>query len=105
MAQDKAKLKNITRCLNLLEKRLVTILQDQEQFNRYIVTTKEGTNSYCKEEVFQKVDDKALKNAVGILKDMVEVRKAIVNLTEPQQATSQDTGVILIAKAECENSE
>ena len=93
--KNEDKLKTLRHSCELLEKRLDEILSDSKQFNRYIVNEKQGGNTVCKEEVFKKADDKALKNIVGILKETADIKRTLFEIEDEGKSGAQ-TGVILI---------
>ena len=82
--KNEDKLKTLRHSCELLEKRLDEILSD-----------KQGGNTVCKEAVFNKADDKALKNIVGILKETADIIRTLFEIEDEGKSGAQ-TGVILI---------
>ena len=65
-------------------------LEDDKQFNRYIVTEGLGVGiTETSEKVFEKVDTKALKDLVSVIKDTTALLRDFYNLPTPAQAEAQ----------------
>lgn len=97
MQKEKDKLKTLKKCCELLEKRLQCVLKDKEQFNRYILSEKEGSDTKYTEKVFKKTDEKAIKTYVGILKELSDIKRDLFEIERTVSETNDSTGVILIA--------
>lgn len=70
--------------------RAMEALNDEKQFNRYVVTEGVGDGmSTVKEKQFDKIDSKALKDFVGILKELTALSRDFDNVPTPAQAESQ----------------
>lgn len=52
---------------------VISVLEDKQQFNRYIVEHKDGSEKWQEERVFDKVDTKALKDIISVVKDLTEI--------------------------------
>ncbi|MCQ2316348.1 MAG: hypothetical protein MJZ85_06655 [Bacteroidales bacterium] len=64
--------------------------EDDQQFNRYIVTEGYGPGmSEVSEKVFAKVDTKALKDLTGVIKDLTCLMREFYNLPTAAQAEAQ----------------
>ena len=68
--------------------RIETVLGDDLQFNRYLVTEGSGPGDFeTVEKQFGKVDTKALRDMVGAIKDMTTVMRNLYGLlTEPERS-------------------
>ena len=83
-AIDKAVVKNA----NALAKELVSVdkasdliakmFLDQAQFNRHLVTTTSGADITTTEEIFDKVDSRALKDALSCLKMIEDMKRSMM---------------------------
>lgn len=64
--------------------------EDEQQFNRYIVSEAVGDGtSQTTEKVFDKIDTKALKELTSALKDLTGLMRDFYNLPTPAQAEAQ----------------
>lgn len=76
--------------------------EDEKQFNRYIVNRREKymggkeavagdviETEWSEEQVFQKIDTKALRDLTGVLKDLDALMRQYYNLPTPAQAEAQ----------------
>lgn len=65
-------------------------LDDEKQFNRYIISEGIGGGATETEErIFDKVDTKALKDLTGVLKDLTALMRDFYNIPTPAQAEAQ----------------
>ena len=65
-------------------------LDDENQFNRYIISEGIGGGATeTKEMEFAKVDTKALKELTGVLKDLTALMRDFYNIPTPAQAEAQ----------------
>ncbi len=65
-------------------------LDDEQQFNRYIVTENVGGGATQTEErIFTKVDTKALKELTSVIKDLTGLMREFYNIPTPAQAEAQ----------------
>lgn len=65
-------------------------LEDEKQFNRYIVTEALGGGMTSTEEkIFDKIDTKALKEITGVIKDLTGLMRDFYNIPTPAQAEAQ----------------
>lgn len=68
----------------------VEAFEDDKQFNRYIVTENVGGGATeTTEQVFAKVDTKALKDLTSVLKDLTGLMRDFYNIPTPAQAEAQ----------------
>lgn len=64
--------------------------EDDKQFNRYIITDGIGGGATeTTEQIFSKVDTKALKDLTGVLKDLTALMREYYNIPTPAQAEAQ----------------
>ena len=65
-------------------------LDDENQFNRYIISEGIGGGATeTKEMEFAKVDTKALKELTGVIKDLTALMRDFYNIPTPAQAEAQ----------------
>lgn len=65
-------------------------LDDENQFNRYIISEGIGGGATeTKEMEFAKVDTKALKELTGVIKDLTSLMRDFYNIPTPAQAEAQ----------------
>ena len=57
---------------------IVKMFADNNQFNRHLVTTTSGTDITTSEEIFDKVDSRALKDALSCLKMIEDMKRSIM---------------------------
>lgn len=67
----------------------VQAFADAQQFNRYLVEVGPKDNRETVEQVFQKVDTKALKDLTAVLKDLTGLMRDFYNIPTPAQAETQ----------------
>ncbi|MEG2000200.1 MAG: hypothetical protein RR053_02235 [Evtepia sp.] len=70
-----------------------TALEDNEQFQRYIVHVKDEEGNASDERIFRKRDMKAIGDAVKALGGIVKIKRTIGSLSETDQKSG---GVILL---------
>jgi hypothetical protein len=80
------------RAAELIQDRILSILEDPKQFNRHLVQMKEksgdmhsGINEeqWVEEKIFDKADTKALKDLADALNKSTELKKKILGLVDP----------------------
>lgn len=64
-------------------------LDDQKQFNRYIITEMSGGDTIVSERLYDKVDTKALRDLTVVLKDLTGLMRDFYNIPTPAQAEAQ----------------
>ena len=77
-----------TQNANALAKELISVdkasdlitkmFLDQSQFNRHLVTTTSGADITTKEEIFDKVDSRALKDALSCLRMIEDMKRSMM---------------------------
>lgn len=90
-AQDANRLSKLMDATSRLIEISLRAINDEQQYNRYIVT--EGTGegySEASEKVFQKVDTKALKDTVSVLKDLTSMVRDFYDLPTAAQREQRD---------------
>jgi hypothetical protein len=107
---EKAVQKEVNRQANALAKELraadkmsdaiLKALEDDKQFNRWIVT--EGGDGYTitDEKVFEKVDMRSMKDAVATLKMIEQLKRSVQGLLTLQEETQRDIALRKIALEE-----
>ena len=76
-------------------------LDDPEQFYRYIVKEKNGSDSGEEERVFGKMDMQAFNNAIKALDSLAEIKRGIGGETKKQEDSSEkETGVVILPEVE-----
>lgn len=107
-AIQKSETKEANRLARLMEATTKAIdvameaFEDDKQFNRYIVNRREKymggkdaaagdviETEWSEEQVFQKIDTKALRDLTGVLKDLDALMRQYYNLPTPAQAEAQ----------------
>ena len=73
----KGSLKKELRAAELLSDALVAALRDKDQFRRYIVTDKRGSEAVTEERLFDKVDIKAIGETVRTIKALEELKRSV----------------------------
>lgn len=69
---------------------VVGAFEDEQQFNRHIITDGIGEGATMTEErIFAKVDTKALKDLTSVLKDLTGLMRDFYNIPTPAQAEAQ----------------
>ncbi|MDD6316018.1 MAG: hypothetical protein PUB63_03280 [Clostridia bacterium] len=74
---SKGSLKKELRAAELLGDALVAALRDKDQFRRYIVTDKRGSEAVTEERLFDKVDIKAIGETVRTIKALEELKRSV----------------------------
>ena len=72
------------RAAEMIGKAIVESLKDKEQFRRYIVTEKRGSDTCTEEYIFGKVDYKAVGELVRTVKALEELKRSAGGL-EPER--------------------
>lgn len=107
-AIQKSETKEVNRLARLMDATTKAIdvameaFEDDKQFNRYIVNRREKymggkdgkagdviETEWSEEQIFSKIDTKALKDLTGILKDLDGLMRQYYNLPTPAQAEAQ----------------
>lgn len=93
---QKAEAKEVNRLARLIDATTKAIdvameaFEDEQQFNRYIVSEGCGLGiSETSEKIFSKVDTKALKDLTGVLKDLTGLMRDFYDIPTPAQAEAQ----------------
>ncbi len=81
----KTDLKQELRAAELIGRAIVDSLKDKEQFRRYIVTEKRGSDTCTEEYVFGKVDYKAVGELVRTVKALEELKRSAAGLSGGEQ--------------------
>lgn len=71
---------------------ITKMLEDPQQFYRHLVTSTQGAEITTTEEVFNKVDVRAVRDAVAVLKAVEEMKRSIIGIQkiEPLQKHQLD---------------
>lgn len=95
-AEEKAANKEANRLARLITATTKAIdvameaFEDEQQFNRYIISEGIGGGATETEErIYSKVDTKALKDLTGVLKDLTGLMRDFYNIPTPAQAEAQ----------------
>ena len=95
-AEEKEKRNQVNRLARLTKATTKAVdvamkaLDDDKQFNRYIISEGIGGGATETEErIFDKVDTKALKDLTGVLKDLTALMRDFYNIPTPAQAEAQ----------------
>lgn len=95
-AEEKEKRRQVNRLARLTKATTKAVdvamkaLDDEKQFNRYIISEGIGGGATeTKERIFDKVDTKALKDLTGVLKDLTALMRDFYNIPTPAQAEAQ----------------
>lgn len=95
-AEEKAANKEANRLARLITATTKAIdvameaFEDEQQFNRYIISEGIGDGATETEErIYSKVDTKALKDLTGVLKDLTGLMRDFYNIPTPAQAEAQ----------------
>lgn len=69
---------------NFSDRLLKVLVDDPDQFNRHLVVTtsidEEGALTTTEEKLFKKIDARAMKDAVSVLKTIEELKRSIVGI-------------------------
>lgn len=83
-----------------LAEALSEAVNDKEQFYRYIVKEKEGTNVSEEERIFRKMDMQALNNAIKALSSLEEIKLAMQGALfkedKSEDSHENETGVVIL---------
>ena len=95
-AEEKEKRSQVDRLARLTEATTKAVdvamkaLDDERQFNRYIISEGIGGGATeTTEREFAKVDTKALKELTGVIKDLTALMRDFYNIPTPAQAEAQ----------------
>lgn len=94
-AQQKAEAAEVNRLSKLIATTTKAIdvaaraLDDKDQFNRWVVTEMADGVTSTSEQIFAKVDTKALRDLTVVLKDLTGLMRDFYNLPTPAQAEAQ----------------
>lgn len=89
-ARDEAKeLAVLMRTTDKAIERLAELFNDKDQFNRYLVTQSMDGSSETQELIFKKTDTKALKEAIGSIKELTALQRDYYNIPTPAQKEAQ----------------
>ncbi len=66
------------------------VFNDNDQFHRHIVQTRDGNLWDAEERVYDKVDTKAIKDLAGALKDLAYVMRNVYDLPTKQEQSAMD---------------
>lgn len=82
-------------------------INDKEQFYRYIVKEKNGSDSGEEERIFGKMDMQALNNAIKALDSLSEIKRVITGEASPSERNEKnnandkkETGVVILPEVE-----
>ncbi|MBE7033687.1 MAG: hypothetical protein E7406_05620 [Ruminococcaceae bacterium] len=78
-------------------------IKDKEQFYRYIVKEKNGSDSGEEERIFGKMDMQAFNNAIKALDSLAEIKRGITGDTscmESGEREEKETGVVILPEVE-----
>ena len=76
-------------------------IKDKQQFYRYIVKEKNGSDSGEEERIFGKMDMQAFNNAIKALDSLTEIKKGINGMSEGPTANEENqTGVVILPEVE-----
>lgn len=96
------KLMSVQQAVDRLSARIAKLLEDEEQFNRHIVTETESQNGHMTstqvETIFLKADTYAIKNLTGALKDLTAIIRDVYGLR-----TAQEDAALEYARARVES--
>lgn len=68
---------------------LAGVFDDAQQFHRHIVRNRTGGGTSTDEQIFEKVDSRAIRDLTGALKDMTMVLRNLYNLPTQAEAEAQ----------------
>ena len=79
-------------------------IKDKQQFYRYIVKEKNGSDSGEEERIFGKMDMQAFNNAIKALDSLTEIKRGISGETTPHEEEKEEkqTGVVILPEVEDE---
>lgn len=83
-----------------MAKAIENFLKDKKQFKRYHKTAKKEGSEVIEEHISKKADTKAMREMVGIMKELILVQK-LIREQELAQATGNEKrtgGVIILAQ-------
>lgn len=81
VGEDKIdKLKNLISASDMAAKVIEKTLSDAQQFQRYVVTEKDGIGETTQEYIFKKIDTKALRDVVASIKDLTTIIRNLNDL-------------------------
>ena len=84
------KLEGLRRSADLVARRISNMLEDEQQFHRHLVRYGRDGEFGVEERVMEKVDTRALKDAVNAIKGMTHVMRDLNGLpTEPEKAAME----------------
>ena len=77
-------------------------IKDKEQFYRYIVKEKNGSDSGEEERIFGKMDMQAFNNAIKALDSLAEIKRGINGeIYSPEENKDEkQTGVVILPEVE-----
>ena len=79
-------------------------INDKQQFYRYIVKEKNGSDSGEEEKIFGKMDMQALNNAIKALDSLTEIKKVISGedspLNDSGKNDEKETGIVILPEVE-----
>lgn len=77
-------------------------IKDKEQFYRYIVKEKNGSDSGEEERIFGKMDMQAFNNAIKALDSLAEIKRGINGEIYPPEENKDEkqTGVVILPEVE-----
>lgn len=74
------KLKKLISASDMAADVIEKTLSDAQQFQRYVVTEKDGIGETTQEYIFEKIDTKALRDVVASIKDLTTVMRNLNDL-------------------------
>ncbi len=77
-------------------------IKDKQQFYRYIVKEKSGSDSGEEERIFGKMDMQAFNNAIKALDSLTEIKRGINGEAIPkgEESDEKQTGVVILPEVE-----